>query len=187
MLFSSNPSHLLYISRSAIKLYDKTSVISEGSITTDMMEYLEVLDAEKLSIAIVNVLSKAAVQNQTLVALLDDDVVFREATPLAAQIDPRTVQDALINKIPFAAKDRSVLLMGTEDKLIVFGANKSFIQAVGQAGTTTRNKLTAIAPASAYGLRSNVLLKPETIGQILHNKAHVERVNFLTTLEEAGS
>lgn len=179
MFFSSKPNGILYVRRDGLTLYNNAGKSAQLTFGSDTVEYVEVLDARKLTELIAQfVAAQPGANKLKLMCLLDDFVVFQKLLPLAGTDSKKAAAD-FESKLPFDPEDRTLLTLQTKDQLVLLGTNKEFCLVVVSAFAAAGCRVLSVSPAVIYSA-GKTALTPEAVQKILASSSLADKANFLS-------
>jgi hypothetical protein len=181
----AKPNAVVFLRRNDLIVGGKRISSGKLSLVPDFVNYLEVLDAEKMLATAQEFFSSRNLSGKRVLMVLDQTVVFSKTVSLddSNKDDIAAITEAYIAAMPYLPGKRACLQEITDDQLNLYATNVELYQILSDALEQSKvRKIVAITPASAYKNIDYTTKFSLIIEQFIADKEVARRLNFSTTI-----
>ncbi len=154
MLFADQPGQIVYLTSAGASLYDRSHRLSTQAWPSEVIQNLEVADPAGLEGVMRQLVDRQALRDQRLMIVMDDSLVFQRSLQYADTAKDQAAIKEALERMPFAAETRGVVVAGGDMTMIVYVTNRALYEAARAACETAGARVEAAVPAPAYGLKA---------------------------------
>lgn len=177
MLFKADT--IIFLQRSGLLITGKRMSSVRFEFPADMVQNLEVTQAEKLTSACQQFFSEHGLRGKRVILVLDYSVVFEKTIALDKTGQPDKLLEGFVAAMPFDTGKRACLGVEAGSELHLYATNVdlySAIEAALQAANVSG--ITAITPIAAYGLGDKERTLSAATTRILKDASVSKQANF---------